>query len=228
MQNFWGFSPLQGGLAFVPATALIATMTPLIGFLAQRFGSRLSLIAAGGVFFLGVGCLVAARTGPDSTYATSLLPALVIRGFGIPLFQTCATLALLGAVSQSKVGLASGTLGMARNVGTAFGIALLGLVYHQQLATVLPGRLANLPPAEALAVTDAAATFTATGSPQAQEAAATAILRGFDALSLVAAACCAIATVATLCIRSQRTPAADATVPLRAPGTPALAVAAED
>ena len=117
-----------------------------IGYLAQRAGKRLHLIAAVGVFALGCGCLYAARTGPESTYATSLLPALVIRGFGIPLFQTCATLALLAAVPQSKVGLASGTLGMARNVGTAFGVAMLGIVYHGQIAGALPARLGDLPP----------------------------------------------------------------------------------
>jgi hypothetical protein len=41
MQNTWGFTPLQGGLAFLPATGLIALFTPLSGLMAQWAGPRL-------------------------------------------------------------------------------------------------------------------------------------------------------------------------------------------
>jgi DHA2 family methylenomycin A resistance protein-like MFS transporter len=228
MQNYWGFTPLQGGLAFVPATALIATLTPFTGLLAQRLGTRLSLIAAAGVFALGVGCLYAARTGAESTYATSLLPALVIRGFGIPLFQTCATLALLGAVAPGMVGLASGTLGMARNVGTAFGVAMLGIVFRQQLTTTLPSHLGDLPAAQATAITAAATTFSVTGPDGARAVAESAILRGFDTLSLVAALFCGIATVTTLCIRPRRTTEETGRASAEVPSGAAVATMAED
>src|SRR5207302_5976127 len=41
MQNTWGFTPLQGGLAFLPATGLIALFTSLSGLIAQWVGPRL-------------------------------------------------------------------------------------------------------------------------------------------------------------------------------------------
>ena len=55
-----------------------------------------------------------------------MLPGLLVRGFGLPIFSTLATLALRAAVPNGMAGLASGTLGMTRNVGTAFGVAILG------------------------------------------------------------------------------------------------------
>src|SRR5260221_5228288 len=45
MQNTWGFSPLQAGLAFLPATVLIAGLTPLAGLIAQRAGPRLRILS---------------------------------------------------------------------------------------------------------------------------------------------------------------------------------------
>jgi EmrB/QacA subfamily drug resistance transporter len=206
MQNFWGFTPLQGGLAFVPATATIAVLTPLTGLLAQRAGSKLRFYAAAGVFALGLGGVYVALIGPTSTYVNGLLPALLVRGIGIPFFSTCATLALLSAVPQGQAGLASGTLGMARNIGTAFGVATLGVIFNQQIATTLPAQLGALPATEITTITTAAANFTATGAGQAQEIASAAILHGFATLGVIAAVFCALATVAVLSLKPRATP----------------------
>ena len=200
MQNYWGFTPLQGGLAFVPATATIALLTPLTGLVAQRAGKGLRFFAAAGVFALGLAGLYVARIGPDSTYTSGLLPALFARGIGIPLFSTCATLALLSAVPLGKAGLASGTLGMARNVGTAFGIAALGVVFNARLDRVLPAQLADLPAAQAATVR-AAANFALSGGGAARAAASDAILHGFATLSLVTALFCLVSTLALLALR---------------------------
>ena len=162
--------------------------------------------AAAGVFALGLAGLYVARIGPDSTYTSGLLPALFARGIGIPLFSTCATLALLSAVPLGKAGLASGTLGMARNVGTAFGIAALGVVFNARLDSTLPARLADLPAAQAATIRAAAANFTIGGAGAARAAAADAILHGFAALALVTALFCLISTLALLAIRPRAAP----------------------
>lgn len=225
MQNYWGFTPLQGGLAFVPATALIAVLTPLTGLAAPRIGSRLHLAAAAGVCALGLGCLYVAFIGPESTYVSGLLPGLLIRGLGIPIFSTFATLALLGAVPADKAGLASGTIGMARNVGTAFGISILGVIFHGRVADTIAGRLVALPAAEVAAITAAAVNLSPTGSGTAREVAATAILDSFATISLVAAIFCGIATVASLAIRTRN---AAPEAPASQPVSVALIAATED
>jgi DHA2 family methylenomycin A resistance protein-like MFS transporter len=206
MQNYWGFTPLQGGLAFVPATATIAILTPLTGIIAQRAGTKLRFYAAAGVFALGVGGGYVALIGPTSTYVSGLLPALLVRGIGIPLFSTCATLALLSAVPQGQAGLASGTLGMARNIGTAFGVATLGVIFNRQIATTLPAQLGDLPAAERAKIAADAANFSATGVGQAHEIAAAAILHGFATLGVITAVFCALATVAVLSLKPSPAP----------------------
>jgi DHA2 family methylenomycin A resistance protein-like MFS transporter len=125
MQNTWGYSPLQGGLAFLPATGLITLLTPFAGLLAQRAGPRLYLFIMLGLLLTGVSFLYAAiALSPQSNYVDGLLPPFLARAFGIPLFTSCATLAIVSAVSSKQAGLSSGTLGMARNIGTAFGVAV--------------------------------------------------------------------------------------------------------
>jgi hypothetical protein len=65
-----------------------------------------------------------------------------MRGLAIPFVTSCATLAVMSAVSTKQAGLASGTIGMARNIGTAFGVAVLSQVYLFHVNTSLPAFLA--------------------------------------------------------------------------------------
>src|SRR6202171_1254669 len=121
MQNTWGFTPLQGGLAFLPATGLIALFTPLTGLIAQWAGSRLYAFVVIALLVMGLSFLyIMVTLTPQSGYAGGLLPTFLMRGLAIPVFSSFATLAVVSAVSMKQAGLASGTLGIARNIGTAF------------------------------------------------------------------------------------------------------------
>ena len=144
MQNTWGYSPLQGGLAFLPATGLVALFTPLSGLIAQRAGSRLYLFLIFSVLAIGLSFLfILVDLSPQSTYAGTLLPTFIVRGLAIPIFSSCSTLAIISAVSKKQSGLASGTLGMARNIGTAFGVAVLSQVYLFHIDQALPQALVS-------------------------------------------------------------------------------------
>jgi MFS transporter, DHA2 family, methylenomycin A resistance protein len=203
MQNYWGFSPLQGGLAFLPATVLIAALTPVAGIVGQRAGSRLRLVAACGLLAMGLSSLYVAWTvGLQGTYTTSFLPALLVRGIGIPLFTACATLAIVGAVSTGKSGLAAGTLGMARNIGTALGVAVLGQVYLDQVGSALADPLRFLPVNQASMVRVAAEQFLVRGPGASQHIAGQAIVQGFAIVMLAAAILCALAFVAVCYMRT--------------------------
>jgi MFS transporter, DHA2 family, methylenomycin A resistance protein len=142
MQNTWGFSPLQGGLAFLPATGLIVILTPLSGILAQWVKARLNVLLIGGLLLNGLSFLYVVLTiNTQRTYTDGLLPAFLMRGLAIPIVSSCVTLAVMSAVSTKQSGLASGTLGMARNIGTAFGVALLSQVYLFHINTTIPASL---------------------------------------------------------------------------------------
>jgi hypothetical protein len=68
--------------------------------------------------------------------------SFLMRGIAIPIFTSCVTLAVVSAVPAKQSGLASGTLGMARNIGTAFGVAILSQVYLFHVNTAIPASLA--------------------------------------------------------------------------------------
>jgi len=222
MQNYWGFSPLAGGLAFLPSTALIAALTPFAGLLSQRAGPRLRLVAVGGILALGLSFLYVygyvTLMGPRSTYETGLLPAFVLRGVGIPLVSACISLAVMSAVSLGQSGLAAGTLGMARNVGTAAGVAALGSVLLWHVDTTTARSLALLAPAERAAVQGAAEQFVASGVGATRASADAIILGGFAALALAAALICAAAVLAASFIRDRRRAGEAAPAPDGRPG----------
>ncbi len=208
MQNTLGFSPLAGGLAFLPATGLIALLTPASGLIAQWAGTRLRLVTVGGALTIGLSFVyVAATLGPHSTYAVNLLPAFLTRGIGIPLFSTCATLLIMNAVPDTMSGLASGTLSMARNIGTAFGVALFGSVYLRAIDTTLPAQFAGFPVSRALALQHAAEQFVARApgsSPQVGTVVTRAIDTGFAQQALAGALLCGLAALAALYVARTR------------------------
>lgn len=69
MQNYMGFSPLEGGLAFLPATGLVAALMPVSGILGQKLGHRIRLIIIAGSLSVGVSFLWLLRMDVDATYS---------------------------------------------------------------------------------------------------------------------------------------------------------------
>src|SRR5687767_6809884 len=81
MQLVLGYSPLEVGLAFLPATLVMGTLS--LGFtdrINMRFGPRNVLIT--GLSLLLVAMLLFLRTPVDGNYLTDLFPTMIIFGFG--------------------------------------------------------------------------------------------------------------------------------------------------
>jgi EmrB/QacA subfamily drug resistance transporter len=135
MQQILGYDPLQVGLAFLPATMVMGTLS--LGFsekLIMRFGPRRTLLP--GLVLIGAGLLLFARTPVDGNYATDILPPMLIVGIGIGTsFPALMTLAMSGATPEDA-GLASGVVNTAAQVGGAIGLAVL--------ATLASGRTTGL------------------------------------------------------------------------------------
>jgi hypothetical protein len=121
MQNYWGFTPLEGGLAFLPATVLVAALMPLSGIMGQRLGHQLRLVVMAGSILVAVSFFYLLQLDVGDGYVGGFLPAFVLRGAGIGLFMSSSSLAVVSAVPLAKSGLASGTLTMSRNIGTSLG-----------------------------------------------------------------------------------------------------------
>jgi MFS transporter, DHA2 family, methylenomycin A resistance protein len=194
LQNTWGLTPFQGGLAFLPAAGLIAALTPVSGLIGQWAGRHVSQVAAIGAGVMGLAFVgLTFLLGPGSTYTNTFLPVFLLRGLGIPIFSTCAQLAMLSAVPSDQVGLASGMLGSARNVGTAIGVELLGSVYIYSLHEHLRGAVPQV-------VRAAAEQFRSGELTAGVVSIKPAIIQGFTTLNLAAALSCFLAAVAMLAI----------------------------
>jgi EmrB/QacA subfamily drug resistance transporter len=123
MQNILGFSPLQAGVRFLPATVVIIFAGPIAGRLADRFGPRPLMTA--GMLITAVSLFWQSRIGVDTSYGF-LAPAFVLMGLGMGLVMSPMSMAAMNAVDRTKAGVASGTLSMFRMVGGTFGVAALG------------------------------------------------------------------------------------------------------
>ena len=124
LQRILGYDPLEVGLAFLPATIVMGTISlRYTERLNMRFGARATLLP--GIVAIAVGLLLFARTPVDGGYVTDLVPAMILIGLGAGLsFPSLMTLAMSGA-TQSDSGLASGLINATVQVGGAIGLAVL-------------------------------------------------------------------------------------------------------
>jgi predicted MFS family arabinose efflux permease len=124
MQRILGYGALDVGLAYLPLTVVMGTMSfRFTGQLNLRFGPQATLVPAM-VCIVG-GLLLFARTPVDASYAIDLLPAMILIGLGAGLgFPSLMTLAMSGA-TPSDSGLASGLVNTSVQVGGAIGLAVL-------------------------------------------------------------------------------------------------------
>jgi EmrB/QacA subfamily drug resistance transporter len=136
LQRVLGYSPLEVGLAFLPTTLVMGTLS--LGFsekLIMRFGPRTTLIP--GVCLVAVALLLFARAPVDGVYLTDLLPPLLLIGVGVgTAFPAIMTLAMSGA-TKSDSGLASGVVNTSMQVGGAIGLALLATLATERKDSLL-------------------------------------------------------------------------------------------
>ncbi len=138
LQRILGYSPLEVGLAFLPSTVVMGTMSlKLSGPLAMRYGPKAMLLVS--LVAIGAGVLLFSLTPVDATYATQVMPATIFIGIGAGLgFPSLMGLAMSGA-TPSDSGLASGLINTSVQVGGAIGLAVLATLASERTATLRAG-----------------------------------------------------------------------------------------
>jgi len=124
LQNTLQMSPLETGLAFLPMTFCIVVTATLVNTkVLVRTGPR-PLIPSGMVL-AAVAMVLLTRIGVDSSYASHILPSLMLMGvgFGLIIAPSFAT-ATLG-VPRHDSGVASAMVNTSQQVGGSIGTALL-------------------------------------------------------------------------------------------------------
>jgi EmrB/QacA subfamily drug resistance transporter len=124
LQRVLGYDALQTGLAFLPVTVVLGTLSLRYSErLIMRFGARRTLLP--GLVLIAAGLALFARVPVDGSYPTDVLPSMILLGLGIGVsFPALATLAMSGA-TQHDAGLASGLVNTTTQVGAALGLAVL-------------------------------------------------------------------------------------------------------
>jgi EmrB/QacA subfamily drug resistance transporter len=136
LQRVLGYDALEVGLAFLPVTVIIGTLS--LGFSARlnmRFGARATLIP--GLALIAAGLALFARVPVDAGYTVDILPVMALLGLGAGLsFPSLMTLAMSG-VARNESGLASGLVNTTLQIGGALGLAVLATLSTTRSDTLL-------------------------------------------------------------------------------------------
>jgi EmrB/QacA subfamily drug resistance transporter len=144
LQRVLGYDALQIGLAFLPCTLIMGTLSLRYSErLIMRFGARTLLIP--GLVLIAAAMALFAQAPVSGGYAPHVLPVMILLATGIGVsFPALMTLAMSGA-TQQDAGLASGLVNTTAQVGGALGLAVLATVAASRtgdLATAASGAAA--------------------------------------------------------------------------------------
>jgi EmrB/QacA subfamily drug resistance transporter len=142
LQLVLGYSTLTAAVALLPMSMVMIPLSAVAGTLAERHGHR--LIGGAGLAISAIGMLVFTTLGPSSGYLQFLLASLII-GVGAPLAMTPATTAIVASLPLEKQGVASAVNDTAREIGAAFGVAVLGSAFNIAYRNSIDSHLAGLP-----------------------------------------------------------------------------------
>ena len=124
MQLVLGYSPMQVGLAFLPANIIMAAFSVgLSAKLVMRFGYRPPLVC--GLVLAAVGLLLFARAPLHGNFLLDVLPGMILLGTGAGIAFNPVLMAAMNDVAPSESGLASGIVNTSFMMGGALGLAVL-------------------------------------------------------------------------------------------------------
>jgi EmrB/QacA subfamily drug resistance transporter len=138
LQRVLGYDALQIGLAYLPVTLLMGTLSLRYSErLITRFGANVTLVP--GLVLIAIGLGLFAQVPADGSYVVHVLPTMLLLGIGAGIaFPALMTLAMSG-VAPSEAGLASGLVNTTVQVGGALGLAVLATLATTRTGHQLAG-----------------------------------------------------------------------------------------
>jgi EmrB/QacA subfamily drug resistance transporter len=139
-------SPLEAGVKLLVWTGAVMVVSPLSGFLSERYGSRLFMAVGLGLQAIALGML-ASLASVDQSYVSMLIP-FVLAGSGMAMVFAPSANAVLSSVRTAQTGQASGATNAIRELGGVLGIAVLATVFTSNGSYASPqAYVAGLTPA---------------------------------------------------------------------------------
>jgi EmrB/QacA subfamily drug resistance transporter len=124
--NLWGYEPIEAAFAIVPVPLCGLIVWPFVGRAADSKAP--GEIAKPALLVMAIGLLWISFLPSTSDNAFSylrILPGLAMLGIGMGIGFPALNVGAMGAVAGPMVGLASGVLNTARQIGAAIGVAIL-------------------------------------------------------------------------------------------------------
>ncbi len=136
LQLVLDFSPMSAGLATVPLAAAIVVSSPLSPLVARAIGARITI--ALGLATMAAGLAVLAFFAPGAGYPPVAV-GLVLLGAGMGLAVAPVNDVLMSAGPPESSGRLSAMNDTVQELGSAFGIAVIGSVLALAYGNALPG-----------------------------------------------------------------------------------------
>ncbi|MFD7668869.1 MFS transporter [Streptomyces sp. NPDC059788] len=139
LQTVMGYSPLKTGLAFL---GYVGTAVVFSTQVARRLVARMRLgvmMAAGLVMFC-LGLLSLVRLGPDATYPTEVLPALLLFGIGVGTLTVPAMTVVMSVTEARDSGVVSAIVNTAQQAGGSVGATVQNTISLSAAAGYLAAR----------------------------------------------------------------------------------------
>lgn len=144
LQGVLGYSPLEAGVRVAPMAIALLVTSNTLGQLVIRLGAGRAMLLGMTIVAAGVALLSIGTTYPPT------LAGLVLIGVGVGVSQPVAVNALMGSIPPERAGVASGLSGTLTELGSSFGIAVLGALLSARFAASLPDGVPGRSLSEAL------------------------------------------------------------------------------
>ncbi|HKX10938.1 MAG TPA: MFS transporter [Stellaceae bacterium] len=135
------YTAAEAGAAFLPFPLVMFTLSRWSGGLLDRFGARPPLII--GPLITAAGLALFALSGGGSYWLT-VLPPMLITGFGMAISVAPLTAAVMSAVPDGQIGVASGINNAVADIASLLAVAAFGAVGLSLFGHVLDGQVGAL------------------------------------------------------------------------------------
>ncbi|HEY2937247.1 MAG TPA: DHA2 family efflux MFS transporter permease subunit [Gaiellaceae bacterium] len=125
LQQIAGYSPFRSGLALLPVTIVMFTLSRLVGRLSMRLGPRVFM--GGGPILCAIGVAWMLPLGRSFDYWTELLPPLLVFALGLAALVAPLTSTVLAEAGEGDAGIASAVSNAVARVAGLLAIAVVGV-----------------------------------------------------------------------------------------------------
>ena len=126
LQQVAGYSATWSGVAQLPTTIAMITLSAWFGTLAGRYGPRLFMTV--GPIIAGIGFLLMLSIDETADYLTQVLPGQLVFGLGLSITVAPLTAAILGAVPTHDAGIGSAVNNAVARVAGLVTVAFAGII----------------------------------------------------------------------------------------------------